>query len=85
MIQFACFTLFSGLTTNPNQGKNNRVPSRRPLVPPKLRNANPNPPQDRLSSSDSGGSLQHPLRKPSHHPSNQEKSLPINGYSTWNR
>ena len=41
-------------------GKPNRIPSRRPLIAPKLRTINTN---ERLSSSDSGGSLQHNMKK----------------------
>lgn len=62
-----------------------RGPSRRPLIAPKLRAMNIN---DRLSSSDSGGSVQHHLRKNSTDKSTMtqaERNAPTNGYATWNR
>jgi hypothetical protein len=66
-------------------GKPNRIPSRRPLIAPKLRTININ---ERLSSSDSGGSLQHNMRKGLSNKStmtNADKNMSVNGYATWNR
>jgi hypothetical protein len=66
-------------------GKPNRIPSRRPLIAPRLRTINTN---ERLSSSESGGSIQHNLRKNSTDKStmtNSDKSIPVNGYNTWNK
>jgi hypothetical protein len=66
-------------------GKTNRVPQRRPLIAPKLRAINTN---ERLSSSDSGGSLQHNMKKTSNDKATMtitEDNLPRNGYATWNR
>jgi hypothetical protein len=66
-------------------GKPTRIPSRRPLIAPKLRTINAN---ERLSSSDSGGSLQHNMRKNSIDKSTMthaDKNIPLNGYATWNR
>ena len=76
--------LFSGLSSNSVNGKPNRVPSRRPLIAPKLRVINTN---ERLSSSDSGGSLQH-MKKNSNDKSTMtitNNNVPRNGYATWNR
>ncbi|CAF1638465.1 unnamed protein product, partial [Adineta ricciae] len=69
----------NGSATNTLNGKPNRIPSRRPLIAPKLRTANPN---ERLSSSDSGGSLQHNINK---NPTHKSTITPMNGYATWNR
>ena len=66
-------------------GKNDRMPSRRPLLAPKLRAMTTN---DRLSSSDSGGSIQHNLKQNSTDKSTMtslEKNISLNGYGTWNR
>ncbi|CAF0716683.1 unnamed protein product [Adineta steineri] len=75
----------NGSQSNTLNGKSNRIPSRRPLIAPKLRTINPN---ERLSSSDSGGSIQHNMGKHSTDKSTMtyiEKNLPMNGYATWNR
>ncbi|CAF1408692.1 unnamed protein product [Adineta steineri] len=75
----------NGSQSNTLNGKSNRIPSRRPLIAPKLRTINPN---ERLSSSDSGGSIQHNMAKHSTDKSTMtyiEKNLPMNGYATWNR
>lgn len=81
-----CF--FSSSTTNSMNGKPDRIPSRRPLMAPKLRMANNN--TERLSSSDSGGSLQHNqnTRRIPHEKSTMVMNdhHPVrNGYATWNR
>ncbi|CAF4646653.1 unnamed protein product [Rotaria sp. Silwood1] len=73
------------LSSNSINGKINRISSRRPLIAPKLRTVHTN---DRLSSSDSGGSIQHNMRKNSTDKSTmtmREKNIPVNGYATWNR
>jgi hypothetical protein len=66
-------------------GKTSRVPSRRPLIAPKLRATNGN---ERLSSSDSGGSLQHHMKRNLNDKSTMtltDNNIPRNGYATWNR
>jgi hypothetical protein len=66
-------------------GKPNRIPSRRPLIAPKLRVINTN---ERLSSSDSGGSIQHNMKQHSNDKSTMtmtDNNLPRNGYATWNK
>jgi hypothetical protein len=65
--------------------KTNRIPSRRPLIAPKLRAINTN---ERLSSSDSGGSIQHNMKKNATDKSTMtmtDNNLPRNGYATWNK
>jgi hypothetical protein len=78
------FFFHSGSSSNSTNGKTNRIPSRRPLIAPKLRAININ---ERLSSSDSGGSLQH-MKKHSNDKSTMtmtDNHVPRNGYGTWNR
>jgi hypothetical protein len=76
---------FSGSSSNSMNGKTNRIPSRRPLIAPKLRTINTN---EKLSSSDSGGSLQYNIKKNSNDKSTMtitDNNLSRNGYATWNR
>ncbi|CAF4068271.1 unnamed protein product [Rotaria sp. Silwood2] len=75
----------NGLPLNALNGKTNRISSRRPLIAPKLRTIHTN---ERLSSSDSGGSIQHNMRKNATDKSTMtmmEKNIPVNGYATWNK
>lgn len=76
--RFAFAFRFSALSSNSlNEKSSHRHPSRRPLIAPKLRVINTN---ERLSSSDSGGSLpKHLTQKPT------TTNASRNGYATWNR
>ncbi|CAF3701534.1 unnamed protein product [Rotaria socialis] len=70
---------------NSINGKTDRISSRRPLIAPKLRTIQTN---ERLSSSDSGGSVQNHIRRNSNEKATMtiiEKGLPVNGYASWNR
>lgn len=80
-----CLCFFSGSSSNSMNGMSNRIPSRRPLIAPKLRTINTN---ERLSSSDSSGSIQHNMKKYATDRSTMtmtDNNLPRNGYATWNK
>jgi len=76
---------FRSLSSNSINGMPHRIPSRRPLIAPKLRAINAN---ERLSSSDSGGSLQHNMRNNASDKSTMtmtDNNTSRNGYATWNK